>query len=486
MAGYFGTDGIRGTVGDQPLVPGFFLRLGQAVGSILHRENPSVQLIIGRDTRQSGQMLQSALAAGLLDQGVDLIDVGVIPTAGVAWLIRRLELGAGAVISASHNPVEQNGIKFIDALGLKFNEDLEAQIESLLDDVHFSSKIKSGTHMGRLREGYAFHELYMEGLLDEHAPNFLSGITLLVDCSNGAASAFAPQVFSRAGAEVIAIHSSPNGLNINHSCGSEFARRSPWDMGKLIHQFNADFGLAFDGDADRVVFVDEFGNLIDGDHMLGFLATYLKQKNQLLADTVVTTQMRNTGLKIYLENSGFTIVETPVGDKYVVDKLLALRQDFNSEGKFGLGGEQAGHIDIINDLYTTGDGIRTALFVLRAYLESGEKTINSFATSVGKTPQIIASAYVGNGMRFTRQVLAEMENSLKETSLGLERVNLRYSGTEPLFRVMIESDGRQTVQDIAHTAWAVCRQAQQHSNIQDGPIDILNCTSGGVITPDLP
>jgi phosphoglucosamine mutase len=196
--------------------------------------------------------------------------------------------------------------------------------------------------------------------------------------------------------------------------------------------------------------------------------------------------MRNTGLKIYLENSGFTIVETPVGDKYVVDKLLALRQDFNSEGKFGLGGEQAGHIDIINDLYTTGDGIRTALFVLRAYLESGEKTINSFATSVGKTPQIIASAYVGNGMRFTRQVLAEMENSLKETSLGLERVNLRYSGTEPLFRVMIESDGRQTVQDLAHTAWMVCRQAQQHSNIQDGPIDILNCTSGGVITPDLP
>jgi phosphoglucosamine mutase len=415
---------------------------------------------------------------------VDLIDVGVIPTAGIAWLLRRLGLEAGAVISASHNPVEQNGIKFIDALGLKFNEALEAQIESLLDDEHFSSNLSSRMRLGHLTDGSSFHELYMEGLLDEHAPGFLGGIKLLVDCSNGAASAFAPQVFSRAGAEGIAIHSSPNGLNINHGCGSEFVRRSPWDMGKLIHQFNADFGLAFDGDADRVVFVDEDGNLIDGDHMLGFLARYLKQKYQLLADTVVTTQMRNSGLKTYLENSGFTIVETPVGDKYVVDKILALRQDFNSEGKFGLGGEQAGHIDIINDLFTTGDGIRTALYVLRAYLESGETTMNRFAASVGKTPQIIASAFVGNGKRFTRQVLFEMETSLKETNLGLERVNLRYSGTEPLFRVMIESDGQQTVQDLAKIAWVVCRQAQQYSKVQDGDIDILNCTNGGVITPD--
>ena len=483
MGRYFGTDGIRGEVGEWPLDPEFFLNLGMAVGRVIHTSNRSLTMIVGRDTRQSGEMLQNALTAGLLAGGIDVIDAGVIPTAGIAWLLRRLGLQAGAVISASHNPVEQNGVKFIDADGLKFSEKLEGQIESFLSTEPSNSQIiKGNKRLGRRTDGRSYHELYIQGLGEEHDPDFLKGLTLLIDCSNGAASHFASEVFSRAGARVIAIHSSPDGLNINSGCGSEFARRAPWEMGKMLHHFHANFGLAFDGDADRVVFVDENGSLIDGDHMLGFLAIYFHQKGQLLADSIVTTQMRNSGLKVYLERTGLIVHETPVGDKYVVEKLVELRSQDNDPGKFGLGGEQAGHIDIVNDMFTTGDGIRTALFVMRAFVESGVQTLANFAAGVGKTPQIIASAYVGQGPRIDRMQLSKIEQSLFDRCPGLSRANLRYSGTEPLLRVMLESDGKQTEIDLAEAAWEVCRNAQLIAGVDHGAIDILNCTSGGVIS----
>jgi phosphoglucosamine mutase len=483
MGRYFGTDGIRGEVGTWPLVPEFFLNLGKAVGQVVHTGNRPLTMIVGRDTRQSGEMLQNALTAGLLSGGIDVIDVGVTPTAGIAWLLRKLGLQAGAVISASHNPVEQNGVKFIDADGLKFSEKLEDQIEGLLlADVGDSQFTKLNKRLGRCTDGNSYHELYIQGLAQEHEADFLKGLTLLADCSNGAASHFAPEVLSRAGARVIAIHASPDGSNINSGCGSEFARRAPWEMGKLLHHYHANFGLAFDGDADRVVFVDENGSLIDGDHMLGFLANYLHRKGQLLADSIVTTQMRNNGLKVYLERTGLKVYETPVGDKYVVEKLLELRSQENEPGQFGLGGEQAGHIDIVNEMFTTGDGIRTALFVMRAYLESGAPTLANFAAGVGKTPQIIASAYVGQGPRIDRKQLSEIEKSLFDRCPGLSRANLRYSGTEPLLRVMLESDGRQTEIDLAEAAWEVSRNAQQVAGVENGPIDILNCTRGGVIS----
>ena len=412
MGIYFGTDGIRGTVGEWPLVPEFFLKLGLAFGQVMGRPDQSMTVVIGRDTRQSGELLQAAITSGLLFGGIDVIDAGVIPTAGIAWLVRRMNLAAGIVISASHNPVEQNGVKLIDAKGLKITEEVEAQIEILIRSEDFSSRELVRTKPGRIVDGRTFHELYIQGLLEEHPGNFLRGFTLIIDCSNGAASLFAPEVFSRVGAKVITLFASPDGKNINQECGSERARRAPWELGKVIQQNLANFGMAFDGDADRVVFVDESGNLIDGDHILGFLALYLDKHDQLLANAVVTTQMRNTGLKIYLEGAGLTIFETPVGDKYVVDKLLELRGQSQDMRKLGLGGEQAGHIDIVNDLFTTGDGIRTALFVIRAYLKSGATSIAEFAAGVGKTPQIIASANVGQGPRFDKQRLAEMENSL--------------------------------------------------------------------------
>jgi phosphoglucosamine mutase len=483
MGRFFGTDGIRGTVGEWPLTPEFFLKLGLSFAAVMLKDEKPYTVVIGRDTRRSGEMLQSALEAGLLAGGVNVIDVSVIPTSGVAWLVKRLGYEAGAVISASHNPVEQNGIKFIDANGFKLPEKLENDIEQLLLKDDFDSPISGKRKMGKLTSGLPHHEVYNQGLLKEHDPSFLHGLTLLVDCSNGAASQFAPEIFNRAGAQVIAIHSSPNGENINLKCGSEFARRNPGEVGKLIRHFQADFGLAFDGDADRVVFVDEQGNLIDGDHILGFLAHYLEQKGQLLANTIVTTQMRNTGLKNYLEGVGLQVFETPVGDKYVVEKLFELRRQSPDEGKFGLGGEQAGHIDIVNDEFTTGDGIRTALYVMRAYLESRENSMTSFAASVGKTPQIIASAYVGAGPRFDKQTLVEMEDQLQHTYPGLSRVNLRYSGTEPLFRVMLEAGDQLSVVDLARIAWNTSREAQRNALLKEGTIDILNCTTGGVIAP---
>jgi phosphoglucosamine mutase len=483
MGLFFGTDGIRGTVGEPPLVPEFFIKLGLAVGRVMQAQTQPVSLIVGRDTRQSGQMLQSALVAGLLAGGVNVIDAGVIPTAGIAYLIRRLGLAAGAVISASHNPVEQNGVKLVDSQGLKFPEKLEDEIEASLTSDSFDSHSVGCSPIGRQVDGQSYHDLYIQGLLEEHEPGLLDGLTLLVDCSNGAAATFAPQVFSRAGARVITLHAAPDGSNINLNSGSEFARRAPWEVGKLIRHFQADFGLAFDGDADRVVFVDDQGKLIDGDHMLGFLAHYLGQKGQLVARTVVTTQMRNTGLKIYLEEAGLQVIETPVGDKYVVEKLLELRQQDAREGQFGLGGEQAGHIDIVNPLFTTGDGIRTALFVMRALRESGLPSLTSFAASVGKTPQIIASAFVGLGERHSRQSLVEMEKQLLAAYPSLLRANLRYSGTEPLLRVMLESDGQLVEADLAGIAWTICRDAQALAAVENGAIDILNCTSGGVLAP---
>jgi phosphoglucosamine mutase len=483
MGRYFGTDGIRGVAGQEPLTTDFFLRLGTAAGEVIRQGDDRKTVIIGRDTRHSGQALQSALTAGLLSSGLDVIDAGVFPTAGIAWLIRHLQLDAGMVISASHNPAEQNGVKFIDAQGLKFAESLEDEIERKTLDGSRSSPGQSKRTYGRIVSGATLPELYIQGLLEEHPGNFLHGLNLLLDCSNGAASAFAPEVFSRLGANVVTLSASPDGMNINRGCGSEFARRSPWEVHKLIRHHQANFGMAFDGDADRVVFIDESGQLIDGDHMLGFLARYLEGKGLLLAGAVVTTQMRNTGLKLFLEAAGLKVFETPVGDKYVVDKLLELRRLSPDGSQFGLGGEQAGHIDITNAMFTTGDGIRTALFVLRAYLESGLPSLREFAAGVGKTPQIIASAFVGFGPRFNKPQLAEMQQGLESSYPGLSRVNIRYSGTEPLLRVMLESDGEQDESRLAEIAWELCRTAQTYSGAGEAEIDILNCTHGGVIIP---
>ena len=474
----FGTDGIRGIVGEWPLIPEFFLKLGQAAGQVLRTEN-NTTFVIGRDTRQSGIMLQNALTAGLLSSNISVVDIGVIPTSAVSWLVPHIKAEAGIIISASHNPVHENGIKFFGKSGQKLAETVEANIEQLLFDTNFQPKPEK--NLGRYVDGQAFSELYNQDLLNEHSFAFLSGLTIVVDCAHGAASYVAPAIFQRAGANVIAVNASPTGMNINFDAGSEYVRRSPEKFRELIGQYQANFGLAFDGDADRVIFVDEEGILIDGDHMLGFLSRYLSERDRLLERSIVTTSMRNEGLKRFVEAANLTIHETPVGDKYVVDKLMQLRGDNSRAGKIGLGGEQAGHIILLDEEHVTGDGIRTALFVLDAYKESGSRTLAEFAAGVQKLPQIIASAYVGNGKRLDKQEVATMETDLLKSRPELLRANLRYSGTEPLFRIMLESEKSCTEHDLAIIAVQIAQKIQKVANQPDGSLDILNCTKGGLL-----
>ncbi|MEK7440442.1 MAG: phosphoglucosamine mutase [Chloroflexota bacterium] len=488
MPRLFGTDGVRGTVGEFPMIPEFALALGRAAGFIFSVNDKRATVIVGRDTRQSGPMLNSALIAGLVASSVDVMDVGVIPTPAVAWLVRRLNAAAGAVISASHNPVSQNGIKFFGASGFKLSEKVEEEIERLADPQPHDEPLdwrESDRRPGRIVDGRGMHELYIESLLSEHHDLRLDHLRVVLDCANGAASEYAPDLFSRLGAQVIAIHASPTGVNINVDAGSEHARQNPQRMATLIQEHHAHFGITFDGDADRVIFVDDKGGVVDGDHILGMLGRYLDLHKKLLARSVVTTTMRNAGFKTYVESFGLTLYETPVGDKYVADKLLELCQPSAQNGVYGLGGEQSGHIMLMDDEHATGDGMRTALFVMRAFVESKVKTMSEFAAGVGKTPQVIASADVGRGARMEKAALADLEKKILAHTKGLARINLRYSGTEPKFRAMLESDGAQDEYALAKLATKICRDVQVFAEMKDGEIEIQNCTRGGLLTMDV-
>jgi phosphoglucosamine mutase len=470
-------------VGQWPMVPDFALHLGQAAGSVIRGDRREATVVIGRDTRQSGAMLQEALDAGLMSSGVHVIDLGVVPTPGVAWLVRHMEADAGVVISASHNPADQNGIKFFNRDGRKLPDELENAIEARLPGAIDEpvSPAQVSARIGHVHNGEIFQELYQRSLLAEHPGLSLDGVKVVMDCANGAASFIAPEVFSRLGAQVVAIHASPNGLNINVDAGSEHVRRSLEEMNLLIQHHQARFGLAFDGDADRVVFVDERGGLIDGDHMLGMLARYFDARGLLLGRSVVTTVMRNSGLKRRLEAAGICMHETPVGDKYVTDKIFELRASEAQKDGVGVGGEQAGHVLIVDQDHPTGDGLRTALYILRALAESGAGSLAEFGAEVGKTPQIIASAYVGRGPRLERGVLEDMVAAALAQDPGILRLNLRYSGTEPSIRAMLESDGSLSEAALARVAVGICRKAQEFAGVGKAEIDILNTTQGGIL-----
>lgn len=475
---YFGTDGIRGVVGVNPLTPEFVLRLGMAAGSVLKELGGENTIVIGRDTRQSGPMLQSALTAGLLSAGVNVMDAGVMTTPGVAYLVRKLGAAAGVVISASHNPVHENGIKFFDHLGLKLQEDVEYEIERRMD----SAPVEVSQY-GRSLDGKGMHELYVDSLLDEHLGLRLDHLSIVLDCANGAASWFAPECLARLGARVIAIHASPTGLNINDRAGSEHTRQRPAELAWLIQHYQANFAITFDGDADRVIFVDEQGCVIDGDHMLALLARYLDSRGELAARTIVTTLMRNEGLVKFARQHDMPLHETPVGDKYIVEKLLELRALPGSQ-RFALGGEQSGHVILVDGEHTTGDGIRTGLFVLNAFVQSDAATLSEFANTIQKTPQVIASAFVGGGPRLDRKGLDEMEAQARLKVPSLTRVNLRYSGTEALFRAMLEADLPMSETELARFAWEICRTIQTRAGEPEGRIEILNVSRGGMI--DIP
>ena len=434
MKALFGTDGIRGEAGRFPLDAATVNTIGFSLASHLAETIAEPVIIIGRDTRESGEWLEQALSEGATRAGARCLSAGVITTPGVAFLTRKLQAGAGVVISASHNPYQDNGIKIFSPTGEKIDETLERQIES---DVYHGSKtdlvLNSGSkdHLPSLRNDY-FNYLQ----IDIAKGLSLHGLTIVVDCANGASTEFAPKLFGTLGARVIAINAQPDGRNINLNSGSLHIESLMDAVGKQ----KADLGVAFDGDADRSLFVDEKGAYVDGDATLWVLANYLRGHGRLNDNTVVATVMSNVGLEVAFRAVGIKLVRADVGDKYVLDELLRLRAS--------LGGEQSGHI-ILPELSLAGDGMITSLCLLRA-LREADKTLSAMTAGFQKYPQILVNVRVREKVPFDR--LSSVQAEVKEVEERLShkgRLLLRYSGTEPLARVMIEGEKQFEIEDYA-------------------------------------
>lgn len=433
MSRLFGTDGLRG-VANQDLTPDLVLTLGRAAAKSFGAPETRPRFLIATDTRISAHMLESALAAGLLSAGADVMRCGVLPTPAVAFLVGNLEAGAGAVISGSHNPVPDNGIKFFGPDGFKLMDEKEDEIESLMSG-EFPRPV--GEAVGRehfLEE--AAEDRYVEHCLEALEGRSLSGLKVVVDCANGAASITTPDALTRAGAAVIAINVAPDGVNINVDCGSTH----PEVVARMVKEVGADVGLAHDGDADRVIAVDETGEVVDGDAIIAALAVFLKERGRLPGDLVVSTVMANLGFRKAMDSAGIKVIETQVGDRYVLEAML-------DEGAT-LGGEQSGHV-ILLDHSTTGDGLITGLKILDLMSTSGRK-LSEIASVVEKFPQVLLNIKVKNKAGFNDSKAIADAVSQAEGTLGIDgRVLVRPSGTEQLVRVMVEANDQKMADDAA-------------------------------------
>lgn len=424
MAKYFGTDGIRG-IANIDLTPDLAYRLGRAAACSL-KDSKQKTIIIGSDTRRSGDMLKAALIAGITSEGFDVLDLGVIPTPGVAYLTVKYMASAGIVISASHNPSEYNGIKFFGQDGFKLSDEKENEIEYLMDHIEKTNQNLFGSDIGIvIKKGDAIDD-YMNYLLSNTTID-LKGMKIAIDCANGATYKIAPQLFSKLGAKVVSTAIEPNGVNINNKCGSTF----PELISKAVKETKADVGFAFDGDGDRIIVVDDKGKIMNGDHILAACGSYLKKIGKLKNNTIVGTIMSNIGLHKFCKKENINLELTSVGDRYVLEKIL--------EGDFSLGGEQSGHIIFIKD-NTTGDGILSAIKVLEASLCQNQR-ISDLNRLMISYPQVLMNAKVNNGFKEKYEKIEEIQNKINELNdhfRGEGRVLIRPSGTEPLVRVMIE------------------------------------------------
>jgi phosphoglucosamine mutase len=479
---YFGTDGIRGTFGEEPMTPAFVYRLGLAAGQALRDDSKDQSVfVIGRDTRTSGPVLQQALAAGLKESGARVLDLGIIPTPGIAYLTHFVGANAGAVISASHNPAPENGIKFLNSEGMKLSK---VQEEAIEENLVLISEERSDFDEECLGEASPhLFETYLHDLYETVPGLDLSNLTILMDCSNGAAWKAGPEVFRRLGANLVAMHTENDGFHINVDSGSEFMRSKPAVLAARVAEEKADLAIAFDGDTDRVIMMDEQGNLIDGDHMLALLAEELHAQNRLLGDAMVTTVMANGALRQFADEKGFTLIQTPVGDKYVTEELIALSEQHQANGKLGLGGEQSGHIILLDENHRTGDGIRTALFILNLLTETPGQTLSQLAKRIEKFNQVVASCNVASKIDLeTLPGFQERLEYMKEELPGLVQWNSRYSGTEPKYRLMLEADQRSSAQDVVRVAWEICDLIQGLTNTPAGAkIEVLNVSQGGLM-----
>lgn len=479
---YFGTDGIRGTFGQFPMVPAFVYRLGMAAGQALLPANGKQALfVIGRDTRVSGKTLQTALAVGLRASGARVLDLGILPTPGIAFLTRFVNATAGAVISASHNPAAENGIKFLNSEGMKLTSDQEQAIEEILETLPEQIPDLEGECLGE--DSTALFEAYLQDILASVPDLNLKNLKILLDCANGAAFKAGPEVLRRAGAELLVINQESDGVNINVHAGSENLRSRPAELAEIVKREGVDLAIAFDGDADRVIMMDEKGNLIDGDHMLALLAEELHLQGRLLGNTMVTTVMANGALRQFAAEKGFSLLLTPVGDKYVSEELLKLGKDKQAGNQLGLGGEQSGHIILLDEDHRTGDGIRTALFVLKLLTEKPGQSLSQLAGRIQKYNQVVASCNVAaKPDLLTLPEFQERLAGLKDRLPGLVQWNSRYSGTEPKYRLMLEADTRHSAAEVAAVAWKICDLIQSLTNTPKGAkIEVLNVTQGGLM-----
>ncbi len=442
----FGTDGVRGTANTEPMTIETVLKLGKAASAILANGKAHHKFVVGKDTRLSGYMFEMALTAGITSMGGDVILTGPFPTPGIAFLTTEIKADVGIVISASHNPYQDNGIKFFGPDGYKLSDTIEMEMEKL---VLSESNIRPSLPDERIGKAYRLSDAagrYIVSLKHSFPKHLsLSGIRIVIDCANGATYKIAPTVFQELGATIAVISTSPNGKNINHNCGSTH----PEFLLAAVKKYKADVGIAFDGDGDRAILCDEKGNIIDGDAILAMSAVEMKKEGRLKGNGVVATVMSNIGLELALKKEGIRLVRAKVGDRYVLENML-------KEG-YILGGEQSGHV-IFGEYTTTGDGIITALQVLSLMVLFGKK-LSEIAKIMDRYPQVIVNVKVSKKVPFSS--IPEIEKTIQMVSNNLRdtgRVLVRYSGTEPVARVMIEGQDQKLIQTYASGIAEVIRK----------------------------
>jgi len=437
MARLFGTDGIRGVANVYPMSPDLVLRLGQAIGIHFKKNYPHPRILIGKDTRRSGYMLEQALSAGICSVGVDVGYLGPLPTPGIAYLTRGLRACAGIVISASHNPYQDNGIKIFSADGFKLPDELEDKLELMLEKNSWSNQMPTGMGLGkakRIDDAVGQYAVFLKEQFPKHLT--LEGLRIVIDCANGAAYRVAPKVFEELGAEVFLTGAEPNGQNINDSCGA----LHPQNLRDKVHLYKANLGFAFDGDADRIMVVDDKAEHMDGDHFLAICAKSMLEQKKLPKGVVVSTVMSNMGLDISVKASGGKVVRTKVGDRYVVEEMR--------RGNYVLGGEQSGHV-VFMDSSTTGDGILAGLKLLEIVVESGKK-LSELKKCMTALPQILRNIQVQEKIPIEKMPAFTKVIQKIEGKLGAKgRVLFRYSGTENLARVMVEGEDNKEIEQYA-------------------------------------
>lgn len=464
----FGTDGVRGVANQEPMTSEMALKLGRAIAKVLHEEKNGnshgrarvagfarkndedgkhrYKILIGKDTRLSGYMIETALASGIVSMGADVLLVGPLPTPGVAFLTRSMRADAGVVISASHNPYQDNGIKFFSSDGFKLPDEVEARMEEMIFQGETEESRPTASEIGkafRISDAVGRYNVFLKNCFPRHLT--LEGLKIVVDCGHGAAYRVVPEVLSELGAEVLPIGVQPDGENINRRCGALYPETA---REVLLHE-NADFAVALDGDADRAVFVDETGEILDGDQVLAISALDMHRRGTLKGRGVVATVMSNLGLDLAMRKAGLEVARTQVGDRYVVEKMLA--------DSYNLGGEQSGHI-LFLDHNTTGDGAITCLQMLSLMVEQ-RRRLSELKTAMTRLPQVLLNVVVTEKKDFSEMPRVAKKISQVERALGERgRLLVRYSGTELLARVMLEGEEEKKIRAMAEEIAAEIRQ----------------------------